>query len=327
MPTPLSLLPPPPSRLAHGLQARDNVQVRKGNANWDLIDNLRTVLLHTSGGKSILTSMVPFVYELDGGSPRSPPLYEQIKTYLLNNFPDFPHGMECISDWMARSVEEKKTAWPTVQLSAALFRTGMDRADCPELHPEMLGAVLTATILHELVHALRCVFSTTLTPEKLRSTCPSSLALMIGPNGQEIKVRRGAGGRAWETSMLGEMRIALEGTGGNWIKSISKTEFKVRWVPLSERELLHLASFAVNSATRKTFTPPFPGSGDVWRHAQLPDGNPQTPACPTSPLHCIISDSLYRRIPIAEAKSTLERVTGLNVVVERPSKEKDSSNA
>ncbi|KAF8170327.1 hypothetical protein K438DRAFT_2024505 [Mycena galopus ATCC 62051] len=238
-----------------------NLELCKGNPKFDFIDNIRTLLLHTPRGQNIISEMVPFVDELDAGSPRSPPLSQQLLTYLLNNFPDFVQTKlpptcysrtQCASDWMARSVEEKKTARMTVQLSTDIFRTWVDHAGCPELCPEILGAILTVTILHGLAHVLRYVFAANLTPEKLRG---SSTTSMMGPGG---------GGWAWEEATLGEMNIAFTGAGGNWTKVLAlgfSKKSKVHWLHFSERgslnNIIALDFLALQFCYKETFDPRF----------------------------------------------------------------------
>ncbi|KAF8170326.1 hypothetical protein K438DRAFT_1941143 [Mycena galopus ATCC 62051] len=223
----------------------ENVQAQKGEARWDFINNLRTILLETSRGEAIIMGMIPFVDELDSGSPRSPPLYAQMVDYLLNNFPNFVQTelppkcfarTECTAGWMGRSVEDKKKDRLMVQLSTGVFGAWVQNADFPDSHPEVLGAVLTITILHELVHVLRRVFSATLTPEKLRGSHPSSMMSIIGPDGRQTTVCRGEGEWAWEESMLGEMCITFEGTGGYWTKILAlgfSKNSKVQWVHMN----------------------------------------------------------------------------------------------
>ncbi|KAJ7905375.1 hypothetical protein B0H14DRAFT_2553929 [Mycena olivaceomarginata] len=317
----------------------NTVELGPGDSKWEFIEELRRSLLDTPRGESIIASMASFADEA-GGSP-SASLRHRVVQYLQSQFPDFiqtdlPLGVyartQCPLEWMGKSVDEKKTEKMTIRLSSAIFDTWLDSLPSSQ-HPHILGAILTITILHELVHVIRRVFCTTWTPEKLRGLHPSTSAPLLDLTGQIIHVRRGEGGWEWEHKVLGEMQVAFEaGAAGDWTKVLAVgfiVNNKTQWVHKSETpfisSVISLNLFSLKQRflydTDAADAPPFPAAGVVWRHCgatPLPaDPSPTVSPSPSRGPGQILCFP-YTRLPGVEAKQLLEAATGVKVDIQQP---------
>ncbi|KAJ7228531.1 hypothetical protein GGX14DRAFT_613398 [Mycena pura] len=308
------------------------VELGPGYAKWEFIEETRKLLLDTPRGQAIMASMERFADE--AGDP-SVPLHNTVSEYFCAHFPDFlqtdlPPGVYArTQEWMGKSLDEKKTKRMTTQLSAAIFDTWNDSVASLR-DPHILGAILKITVLHEMVHVIRRVFCTTLTPEKLRGLHTSTSVPLLDAAGQMIQVQSESGWE-WEHEVLGELQVAFEaGAAGNWTKVLAvgfMKNHKTQWVHKTETNLiesiLNLQLFALKRQFRydtdAADAPPFPGVGVVWRHCgarlRTADFSPTISPSPSRGPGQILSFP-YTRLPEAEAKQLLEDAAGVKVDIQ-----------
>ncbi|KAF7335559.1 hypothetical protein MVEN_02209900 [Mycena venus] len=300
----------------HGLV--NVVELGPGDLKWEFIEDIRRFLLDTPRGEPILESMASFVDEAGGPA------------LCLLAPPGVYACTQCTVGWMEKSVDEKKTEKMTIKLSSTICNTWLESLAYPK-EPHILGAILTITVLHELVHVIRRVFCTTWTPEKLRGSRMPTAVPILDPAGQLIEVQRGEGGLEWKQSVLSEMLVAFEaGAVGNWTKVAAvgfTSNNRTQWIPKTDTQsiesVISLQLFSLKGQFRYDTNggdaPPFPADDVVWRHGgatPLPaDFSPTVSPSPSRNVGQILT---LPRLPEPEARQALEDGIGMKVDIERP---------
>jgi hypothetical protein len=169
------------------------------DGKWDFIENIRHILSETLRSEGTVAS-IPFLAD-EAGSPPPASLGKKVKEYLKDFFPNvvqsplslgFYGRTESTLGRMMEAVEEKKQRM-TITISSAIFETWQDSISFAHKNPGVLGAILTITILHEIVHVLRRIFCKTWTPERLTGSHAPSATKIIGFSRNLLNVWRGEG--------------------------------------------------------------------------------------------------------------------------------------